>query len=58
MDKRRRTITLDIPPDHIAWLDDQAAANLCSRSAFVRQLIRRLMITAEPVPTRAREGRK
>lgn len=34
----RRTITLDLTPDQIAWLDQQAAG-LMSRSAFVRQLI-------------------
>ena len=58
MDRRRRTITLDIPPGHVAWLDAQAAANLCSRSAFVRQLIQKLMTAPEPVLTCAREGRK
>ena len=34
----RRTITLDLTPEQIAWLDQQAAG-LMSRSAFVRQLI-------------------
>lgn len=34
----RRTITLDLTSDQIAWLDQQAAG-LMSRSAFVRQLI-------------------
>lgn len=35
---QRRTITLDLPPEQIAWLDSQAGT-LMSRSAFVRQLI-------------------
>ena len=35
----RRTITLDLPDAQIAWLDQQAAASLISRSGFVRQLI-------------------
>jgi hypothetical protein len=39
----RQFITVDMPPDQVAWLDAQAKANLCSRSAFVRQLIQRLM---------------
>lgn len=34
----RRTITLDLPRDQIAWLDRQAG-QLMSRSAYVRQLI-------------------
>jgi len=34
----RRTITLDLTLEQIAWLDQQAAG-LMSRSAFVRQLI-------------------
>lgn len=42
--KRRNQTAIDIPPEQIAWLDAQAAANLCSRSAFVRQLIQRLMV--------------
>jgi hypothetical protein len=39
---QRRTITLDLPPAQIAWLDQQAGA-LLSRSAFVRQLINAAM---------------
>ncbi len=39
---KRRTITLDLPPDQIAWLDNQAG-RLMSRSAFVRQLIAQAM---------------
>jgi hypothetical protein len=35
---QRRTITLDLPPEQIAWLDLQAG-QLMSRSAFVRQMI-------------------
>ena len=35
---QRRTITLDLPPQQIAWLDRQAG-QVMSRSAFVRQLI-------------------
>ncbi len=42
--KRRTQTALDLPPDQIAWLDAQAAAALCSRAAFVRQLIQRLML--------------
>lgn len=34
----RRTITLDLPTEQIAWLDKQAGT-LMSRSAYVRQLI-------------------
>ena len=36
--QQRRNITLDLPAEQIAWLDQQAAG-LMSRSAFVRQLI-------------------
>jgi hypothetical protein len=39
---RRRTITIDLPSEQIAWLDRQANA-VMSRSAFVRQLIARAM---------------
>jgi Arc/MetJ-type ribon-helix-helix transcriptional regulator len=42
----RRTITLDLPPAQIAWLDQQAGA-LLSRSAFVRQLIDKAMQEAK-----------
>jgi hypothetical protein len=36
--QQRRTITLDLPPEQIAWLDRQAG-QLMSRSAYVRQMI-------------------
>jgi hypothetical protein len=36
---QRRTITLDLPPQQISWLDRQASIALVSRSGFVRQLI-------------------
>jgi hypothetical protein len=36
--QQRRTITLDLPTDQIAWLDRQAG-QLMSRSAYVRQMI-------------------
>lgn len=39
---QRRTITLDLPPEQIVWLDRQASA-VMSRSAFVRQLIAQAM---------------
>lgn len=42
----RRTITLDLPPEQIIWLDQQAA-RLMSRSAFVRQLIAAAMQEAK-----------
>lgn len=35
----RRTITIDMPAELIAWLDQQAANALLSRSGFLRQLI-------------------
>jgi Arc/MetJ-type ribon-helix-helix transcriptional regulator len=41
--KNRIQTAVDLPPDQVAWLDAQAKAALCSRSAFVRQLIQRLM---------------
>jgi hypothetical protein len=37
--RQRRTITLDLPSDQIAWLDQQASTALTSRSAFVRQFL-------------------
>ena len=40
--QQRRTITLDLPPDQIAWLD-RKAGQLMSRSAYVRQLIAEAM---------------
>jgi hypothetical protein len=36
---QRRTITLDLTPEQIFWLDRQAAMALISRSGYVRQLI-------------------
>ena len=38
----RNVITLDLPPDQVRWLDDQAGG-LMSRSAFARILIDRAM---------------
>lgn len=40
--KPRRIITVDLPADQIAWLDQQAG-QLMSRSAYVRQLIAQAM---------------
>jgi len=40
---QRRTITIDLPPDQILWLDKQAARALVSRSAYLRQLIAAIM---------------
>jgi len=40
--QQRRTITLDLPPDQIAWLDLKAG-QLMSRSAYVRQMIAEAM---------------
>lgn len=39
----RRTITLDLPKQQIAWLDKQATQALISRSGYVRQLIAKAM---------------
>lgn len=44
--QQRRTITLDLPPEQIHWLDQQAGS-LMSRSAFVRQLIAAAMQQAQ-----------
>ena len=38
----RRTITLDLTPEQINWLDQQASP-LMSRSAFVRQLLNKII---------------
>lgn len=43
---QRRTITIDLPPEQIAWLDQRAATALVSRSGFVRQLIAAAMQAA------------
>jgi hypothetical protein len=40
--RSRRTITIDLPPDQISWLDAQANG-IMSRSAFARALIARAM---------------
>jgi len=40
---QRRTITLDLPPEQVTWLDRQATKSLISRSGFVRQLIAQAM---------------
>jgi hypothetical protein len=40
--RSRRTITIDLPPDQISWLDAQANG-IMSRSAFARSLIARAM---------------
>lgn len=40
---QRRTITLDLTPEQIFWLDRQAAMALISRSGYVRQLIAQAM---------------
>lgn len=37
----RRTITLELPVEHVSHLDAQAGYEGCSRAAYVRQLIRR-----------------
>lgn len=42
MQPKRRTITLDLPREQIAWLDKQAGA-VMSRSAYIRQLIANAM---------------
>jgi hypothetical protein len=42
--QQRRTITLDLPPQQISWLDQQAFIALVSRSGFVRQLIAQAML--------------
>lgn len=42
MRPKRRTITIDLPPEQITWLDKQAG-QLMSRSAFVRHLIAQAM---------------
>jgi hypothetical protein len=47
---QRRTITLDLPPEQIAWLDSQAGT-LMSRSAFVRQLIASAILSSSPTST-------
>lgn len=44
---QRRTITIDLPPDQIDWLDKQAANALISRSGYVRQLIAKAMQEAK-----------
>lgn len=43
---KRKTITIDLPADQIAWLDCQAG-QVMSRSAFVRQLIAAAMQEAK-----------
>jgi len=45
---QRRTITLDLPPQQIKWLDAQATKSLISRSGFARQLIAKAM-NQEPI---------
>lgn len=35
---QRKTITLDLPPEQVEWLDSKAAG-IMSRSAFARTLI-------------------
>lgn len=37
----RRSITLELPTEHVAHLDTQAEYEGCSRAAYLRQLIRR-----------------
>ena len=37
----RRTITIELPEGHVAYLDSQAKYQGCSRAAYIRQLIRR-----------------
>lgn len=49
--KRRHFITLNLPPEHVAWLDAQAAATDRSRSAFVRVLIARAMAAPSDTAT-------
>jgi hypothetical protein len=36
--RQRQFITLDLPPEQVAWLDQQAG-DIMSRSAFARLLI-------------------
>lgn len=37
----RKTITVDLPQEHVDHLDQQAIYEGCSRAAYLRQLIRR-----------------
>lgn len=37
----RRTVTIELPEGHVAFLDSQAKYQGCSRAAYIRQLIRR-----------------
>lgn len=36
---KRKTVTVDLPAEQIAWLDQQAASSDRSRSSFLRILI-------------------
>lgn len=37
----RKTITVELPADHVDHLDRQAVYEGCSRAAYIRQLVRR-----------------
>lgn len=50
---RRNLITLDLPPEQVAWLDRRAAATDRSRSAFARTLIAAAMDAADDTNTAA-----
>jgi hypothetical protein len=49
----RRTVTLELPAEHVQHLDDQASYIGCSRAAYLRQLIRRDMDRQGPAIAQA-----
>jgi hypothetical protein len=49
----RRSVTLELPTEFVAHLDEQAQYVGCSRAAYLRQLIRRDMDRQGPALARA-----
>jgi hypothetical protein len=50
---RRRTVTLELPVEHVQHLDEQAQYIGCSRAAYLRRLIRRDMDRQGPAIAQA-----
>ena len=49
----RKTITIELPTQHVDHLDTQASYEGCSRAAYLRQLIRRDMERQGPATANA-----
>jgi hypothetical protein len=54
----RRTITIELPSEHVQHLDREAGYLGCSRAAVLRMLIRKDMDRQGPAPAKAKAKAK